>query len=277
MKLIVIEVTEPKFKILHLSDLHKGNRYCDESAHDKYLGMVNEKTHILLNGDLCEAKMRKNKGRLSDQTCTPGEQLKYWKKKLYPYRNRIDAIVSGNHEETIIQEAEIDILSELTDYLNTGIPDEKKQIQYDSVGVWICYVYHYKGPGGSERTITFNVYMKHGHSSAALPGGKLNAANRIRWNVAADLILTGHVHQFTQTPGKFYDISFSQNHKTLKEKEQWTVTNGSCLDYGGYAETGGYQAQPIVQTMIYVEMMPSGKVLFDVVPIRPDGHRWAAF
>lgn len=266
MILSVKKMSVPRFRILFLSDLHKGNRYTDESAHDAYLNMVDDNTRILLGGDLHEAKLRRNKGRLSDQIETPGNQLEYWQHKLRPYRLNIDGVCSGNHEETIIQEAEIDVTRQLVRYLDG---DNEDLIKYDSHGVWVTYMYNL--PGG--HTTTISIDLKHGHSAAALPGGKLNAANRQRMNVSADIILTGHVHQFTQTPGQFYDVCLTGPHKTLRVKEQWTVTNGSCLEYGGYAEDANYQAQPIIQTMIYVDL--SGlKPKYDIVPIRPNGHCW---
>lgn len=244
MKLVVRDVREPVVKLLFLSDVHYGHVNCDVEALEKYLQMARkEDVRVLLGGDLFEAKLRKSKGRLSEQQFTPGEQLRFWKRVLEPIAGKIDAVVGGNHEERIAEETEIDVLREVSEYVGA---------EYDPVGVWLMYRYQ-RGKTASH-TETVNVYVTHGASGAILPGGKVSAAYRLRWNVAADVILMGHVHQFTQTTGLFYDVTVSGTNRVLQARRQWVVTNGSCLrSEGSYGERKGYSFQPIVQTLVEID------------------------
>jgi hypothetical protein len=273
MRLIIKDVESPRFGILMASDAHYGNRFCDEWSIKKYVDMIGPQpwgiVYANLIGDICEAKMRNSKGKQSDQIHSPGKQLKYLKELLKDKSEFIDSWVDGNHEQNIANEVEdLNLGEEIVDYLNK---DREHQIIYDPEGVFL--VYRFNGKDEKKHTNTFSIYARHGSTGAALPGGKLNAAQRGRWNASANVIFTGHVHQFTMAPGEFYDAFLNGPNPSLKSKEQWTVTNGSCLKWGGYGETKGYQAGPIVQTMIYVDL--SGHdTQFDITPIRPQGHRW---
>ena len=245
MRLVTVRVEHPRFRVLFLSDMHFGHRNCDEKAIEKYLRIAQEEdVRVIIGGDLFEAKLRKSKGRLSEQVYTPGEQLAFWKKALKPLAGKIDAIVSGNHEERIAEEAEIEVLKEVADYICA---------EYDPVGAWVVYMYN---RGKASRHIeSVSIYATHGASGAILPGGKLTAAYRLRWNVSADVILTGHVHQFTATTGEFVDAVITGANKVLKRKPQWVITNGACLrTEGSYGERKGYSFQPIVQTCLEVNL-----------------------
>lgn len=244
MQLVTVNVDKPTFKVLFLSDLHYGHRCCDVQAIERYLRMVDEDTRIIIGGDICESKMRHSKGRLSDQILSPGEQLRWWKQRLKPLAGKIDVIVGGNHEERIAEETELDVLAELADDLG---------VKYDPIAAWVAYLCQ-KGDT-SWHTESISIYVTHGASGAGLPGGKLNAAYRLRWNAAADVILTGHVHSFTATPGILTYATLTGRHKTLKMRPQWVVTNGSCLrSEGSYGERRGYPMQPIVQTLVHVRL-----------------------
>ena len=245
MRLVTVRVEHPRFRVLFLSDMHFGHRNCDEKAIEKYLRIAQEEdVRVIIGGDLFEAKLRKSKGRLSEQVCTPGEQLAFWKKALKPLAGKIDAIVSGNHEERIAEEAEIEVLKEVADYLG---------VEYDPIGVWVAYLYN---TGKTSRHIeSMSIYATHGSTGSILPGGKINAAYRLRWNVAADVIITGHVHQFNATPGEFFDVVLTGANKIVKAKEQWVITNGSCLrTAGSYGERKMYPSQPIKQAVIDVDL-----------------------
>jgi len=255
MKLITVRVERPKFRVLFLSDMHFGHRCCDEKAIEKYLRLAQEEDmRVIIGGDLFEAKLRKSKGRLSEQIYTPGEQLAYWKKALKPLAGKIDAIVSGNHEERIAEEAEIEVLKEVADYVSA---------EYDPVGAWVAYMYNQSK--SSRHIESLSIYATHGSSGAILPGGKLTAAYRLRWSVSADAILTGHVHQFTATPGEFYDVVLTGANKVIKAKKQWVITNGSCLKtVGSYGERKGYSFQPVYQTLVEIDLSgnkPEMKIL----------------
>jgi hypothetical protein len=280
MKLKIVPINEPKFAVLLLSDLHKGNIFCNDWALRQYFKIARQMndfykipTRIILGGDLAEMRLRNSKGKPSDQNMNPGDQLDWWQDFLEPCVELIDGIVDGNHESRIQMEIPgMTFNRSLVKHLNKCRAKENP-ITYDENGVFLVYKYI---QGITARHVEkFTIYASHGASGAALPGGKLNAAQRRRLNASANVIFTGHVHQFTMTPGEFYQESFSEKQE-MEPKEQWTVTNGSCLNWGGYAEDIGYQAGPIVQTLILVDL-GGAKPKFDIQPIRPTGPTWLNF
>lgn len=222
---------------LLLGDAHAGHKCYNESVLDEYLKRAADlKAFIVIVGDLIECATKTSPGKGYEDTNMPtSDQLKYWKAKLKPHKERIVGAVVGNHEERL----QVDVMDVLCEHLD-------------------CTYFGYSGVLGfaTEKASPHGVSMAvcHGSGGGVMPGGAVNAARRAAWNVVADAYVSGHVHKVTLSQG-LIEVPDWQ-HGTVMEKEQLFITNGALLDHrGSYGEMKGYAKSKPCQVFVKMSML----------------------
>ena len=113
MKIIETEITTSKIVIFPIGDLHIGSPHCDLKLLNKHLDIIKEtpNARIILMGDLCETALKDSVGAgVYEQQENAQQQIMKAKNILYPFRNIIDGIVTGNHEERIYKNTGLDLI-----------------------------------------------------------------------------------------------------------------------------------------------------------------------
>ncbi len=111
--------------------------------------------------------------------------LPQWIKEGLPlasYAENILIISEGNHENSIKNRHEIDLLAMLGDKLNCNIGS------YDG---WIKLTFKFNA---SSRTQTYNIYYNHGGGGNSPVTVGVIGTNRRQVNINADIFLSGHDH-----------------------------------------------------------------------------------
>lgn len=219
-------------QIIALGDLHIGDKHCDMKLVERLIDSVNNTPNLyaVLLGDLMNTAISGSKSDSYSETMTPQEQLDTCVKLLTPIRDKILAIVPGNHEERITRQVGVDMSLELARLLNLG-----NIYQPESAIVFLKF-------GRNPRTcapITYSLYLNHGHGGGRRPGGKLNSLQDYALIVDSDCYIVGHTHLPASFKASSYRVVPQKAQATLHE--QLFVNTASAVSYGGYGKRGGYQ------------------------------------
>ena len=97
-----------------IGDLHIGSPHFDKKELMNQLKLIDEnrdKARIIIMGDLAETALKDSVGAgVYEQQENAQQQMMTAKVLLYPYRDLIDGIVTGNHEERTYKNSGFDLM-----------------------------------------------------------------------------------------------------------------------------------------------------------------------
>jgi hypothetical protein len=225
MRVLKSEANLETITLYPLGDWHLGSEHCDIKTIEKQLEEIkHDKTaRIILMGDLAETATKESVGAgVYEQEQNAQQQMMRVKNLLHPYRNIIDGVVTGNHEERIYKQSGFD----LSLYLCQLLDLEAKYMRYQGV---VGYVI-------GKRSFLVNVW--HGAGGGGSAGASLNKLQKQSEYVLADIYLMGHVHK-RQVHTKQMMIP-NPRYEKKEVIMQYFVATGSSLDYeNSYAESAG--------------------------------------
>lgn len=218
--------THEELNIIPIGDLHIGAPNFNSSVLENKLEWIDkhrENTRIILMGDLAETATKDSVGAgVVEQTENAQQQIYKAKNYLYDFRDLIDGIITGNHEQRIYQKSGVDLTDIFADIMGL----REKYLRYQGV---IKYAWNKR---------SYHVSVWHGSGGGSTPGGAMNRLQKQAETVFADVYLMGHVHR-RQVHTKMIYVPNEQN-KRMKRIKQVFVVTGSALDYdGSYAEEKG--------------------------------------
>ena len=219
-------------EILALSDLHVGDKNCNLDLINKLIDDVKNKQnrYAVLLGDLMNTAIAGSKSDVYSETMSTQEALDKCVELLEPIRDKILAVVPGNHEERVTRQIGFDMPLELAKRL--GLENV-----YDATAALVFVKF---GHGKTTAApLTYTLYLNHGHGGGRRIGGKLNSLQDYALVIDADVYIVGHTH----LPASFKTCTYrtvpQRAQATLRE--QLFVNTASALNYGGYGKRGGYQ------------------------------------
>lgn len=218
-------------EILPLADLHIGDPHCNLDLVHNLIDSIknNRNRYCVLLGDLCNTALIGSKSDSYGETMTPREELKYCKELFAPIRDKILALVPGNHEWRASRMAGLDITYELADKLDLlDVYSDTSALVFLKFG---CSARH-------SRPVVYSLYINHGHGGGRKIGGKANALKDHSDIVDVDCYVVGHTHACQV----FFDSTYRvvpQKFRALRCDRAY-VNVASALDYGGYGKRGGY-------------------------------------
>lgn len=212
--------------IIPIGDLHIGSPHFDRKTLDKQLEWIDkhrENTRIILMGDIAETATKESVGGgVLEQEENAQQQMMKAKAIFYPYRDLIDGIVTGNHEQRIYKSTGVD----MTLYLAQLLELQHKYLRYQGI---IKYAWNKRA---------YNISVFHGAGGGSTPGGAMNRLQKQSDVVFADIYLAGHTHK-RQAYTKTIYVPDERNNK-LSIKKQVFISTGSALSYeNSYAEEKG--------------------------------------
>ena len=209
------------------SDLHVGSASFNEK---KWVGfeklLSDPASYVIFAGDQMEMATRSSKSDVYTQTMRPHEQKVWWKDHLLPYKDKIIAIVDGNHEfNRASKDADMYPLYDIAFAL--GIEDRyRSECAFVDIGVG-------KKPG-TQRDLRWRYvgYVVHKAQNLANYG----TADTID---GIDFFISGHTHKAMDKPlGK---LVYDPRNKKITERSVENLVCGSFLTYDGYAARNAYR------------------------------------
>ena len=93
-------------RVYAIGDVHVGSAQFDESVIKKKLRIIEADScgTLVLCGDLGDYGLKNSKTNVYQATMSPREQQKYIRELFEPVKDKISAVVPGNHEERITKE-----------------------------------------------------------------------------------------------------------------------------------------------------------------------------
>jgi len=237
-------------EIIPISDTHIGDMVTDMKALKKTLQYIQDTPNVytILNGDLLNNAIKSSVSDIYSATLNPEEQMATLIELFEPIKDKILAVLEGNHENRSYKETgmrttknfcyRLGIVDRFTDdvftlFVSFGLPQQSRP----------------------NRRHTFSIFSRHGNSGGKYVGGKLRGVESMAGVVDADIYLHSHTH----TPASFKLDYFRSNcrTKTVTQVTKMFVNSNAWLGYGGYGAVGGYK--PATIAPVTIKLFGDGK------------------
>jgi hypothetical protein len=171
------------------------------------------------------------------------EQLKECVRIFEPIKDKILAVLPGNHEHRIYKQDGIDMTSLLCSQL--GIADK-----YSSTTALLFIRFGTNTAKGRNRRQLYTVYVTHGSGGGRREGGKVNRLADLASIVDADIYIHAHTHLPLVFKEAFFRVSGSNSSVSLVDK--LFVNSAASLNYGGYGDRQGFKPASKRSPVIYL-------------------------
>ena len=221
-----LDTEQDNISILVLADLHIGSKDFSEEVWKYYENWldVNPDTYIMLNGDIIEAGQRNSVGNsIYNSILSPQEQVEAAEALIDKYKDRLIAVLEGNHELRIRRQTGINPISLVT-------PKDVIYLDYNSPL--------------KLQVFDKNIWMHHGKGSSTTESSKIAKAKRL-WSYRPDIDLQiySHWHSYFE----YYQVTKLFTGET---KDRAMVVTGSTLRWeDSYAEASyspGRAGMPLI-------------------------------
>ena len=213
-----------ELRILGISDVHIGDLHCDMSIFKDLIKCIQDDPdcYTVLGGDLCNTALAGGRSDVYHETMSPAEQVKLVVKMLQPIKDKILAIVPGNHENRISRSVGFDISEDIAARLGLDeLYRPTSALVFLTVG---------SGQGAAHgRPPTYSLYLNHGSGGGFTLGAKANGRKKQADVVDADIIMRGHTH--TGGVDKISHFVCCNQNRTVDKRTQLLVNMASCLQY----------------------------------------------
>ena len=212
-------------EILISSDVHCGSAQFDERKWREFEKLLDrEDTYVMFVGDQCEYATRSSKSDVYTQRMSPSEQKRWWIDHLRGYTKKVLSIIDGNHE------------------FNRASRDADDFPLYDiALALGIENVYR-----SEAAFVDISLGWDAHNSYQPNYAGRLvhQAQNLVNYGSSdgiegIDFFVSGHTHKPKDLPrGK---LLYDRHNKCVREISVENIVGGHFLNYGGYAERGGWR------------------------------------
>ena len=234
MKIININLGKDlkELRIIPISDVHIGDKLTNYKLLKEVLETIKDTPNVytILNGDLCNTALKNSKSDVYSDELTPMEQVLRLIELLEPIKDKILVIGTGNHEDRIFKDTNIDVIRLVAREL--GIEDRYAD------SWWYLFLRFGEKESGRKAPMCYQITGYHGSGGGRKTGGKANRLEEMSQTVIADLYIMGHTHKPLSTKGSIYLPDYANN--SLNKKQMYYLMTNSFLDYGGYGEKLGF-------------------------------------
>ena len=233
-------------EIYPMADLHIGDNMCDfKSVLDRIEYIKNTpNAYCILDGDLMDTAITSSIGDTYGANLQPMEQLKQCVKIFEPIKDKILAVLPGNHENRVYKTDGIDMTEIMCNQL--GIPGK-----YSATTALLFIRFGRQSSKGHNRPQLYTVYVTHGSGGGRKEGGKVNRLADLASIVDADIYIHAHTHLPLIFKESFFRVSGSNSSVAMVDK--LFVNTAASLNYGGYGDRMGYKPASKKSPVIYLD------------------------
>ena len=236
-----------KIEIHPMADLHIGDAHCDYQSILARIDYIKKtpNAYVILDGDLMDTAIASSVGDTYGATLTPMEQLKECVKLFEPIKDRILAVLPGNHENRVYRTDGLDITQLMCSQLGL-------QGKYSPTSALLFVRFGERDVSSHHgRRQLYTLYVTHGSGGGRKEGGKINRLADLACIVDADIYVMGHTHMPAILKEGFYRVSGANSSVALVEKLY--VNTCSSLSYGGYGDAQGFKPASKCAPVIYLD------------------------
>lgn len=227
-----------------LADLHMGDSCCSFQDIQKELKYIKNtpNCYCLLDGDLMDTAIASSIGDTYGSNLQPMEQLQICVKLFDPIKDKILAVVGGNHENRVYKSDGLDLTQIMCNQL--GISDRY------SATTAVIYVRFGKDVAHGRR-LCYSIYMTHGAGGGRKEGGKIQRLADLATIVDTDVYVMAHVHQPAAFRNTFFRADPQNNN--IQKCEHLFVNTAAWLEYGGYGDKAGFKPSSNINPAIILD------------------------
>jgi len=229
-----------------LADFHLGDINSDFKLIMKTLEHIQNtpNAYCILGGDLMDAAIASSVGDTYGAKLQPMEQLKQCVKIFEPIKDKILAVLPGNHEQRIYKMDGIDITALMCSQL--GI-----QERYSQTTALLFIRFGKSSSKTHNRPQLYTAYVTHGSGGGRKEGGKVNRLADLASIVDADIYIHAHTHLPLVFKEAFFRVS--SGNSSVAEVDKLFVNTAAALSYGGYGDAQGYKPSSRRYPVIYLD------------------------
>jgi predicted MPP superfamily phosphohydrolase len=229
-----------------LADLHIGDGMCDFKLIMERIEHIKNtpNAYCILDGDLMDTAIASSIGDTYGANLQPMEQLKQCVKIFEPIKDKILAVLPGNHENRVYKSDGLDITELMCNQLDIA---EK----YSSTTALLFIRFGKNKAKHHGRPILYTAYVTHGSGGGRREGGKVNRLADLASIVDADIYIHAHTHLPIIFKESFFRVSGSNSSVALADK--LFVNTAASLNYGGYGDKAGFKPASKSSPVIYLD------------------------
>lgn len=236
-----------ELRILPLADFHLGDIHSDFKRIQGYIEYIQSNSNVfcILNGDLMDAAIKSSIGDTYGASLQPMAQLEQCVKIFEPIKDKILAVLPGNHEARIYRSDGLDLTQIMCNQL--GIGD-----RYSPASALLFVRFGKDSAQGHHgRKVLYTIYCVHGAGGGRMEGGKINRLMQLASIVDADIYIHSHVHTPAIVRNAFFRTCPGNN--SVEKVEKLFVNTGAALEYGGYSEVQSYKPASLETPIIVLD------------------------
>jgi predicted MPP superfamily phosphohydrolase len=235
-----------RIEILPMADLHLGDSMADFKLIMERIEYIKNTPNVycILGGDLMDTAICSSIGDTYGANLQPMEQLKQCVKIFDPIKDKILAVLPGNHENRVYKSDGIDMTEIMCAQL--GIPEK-----YSPTTALLFVRFGKQSAKRHGRPQLYSIYVTHGSGGGRKEGGKVNRLADLASIVDADIYIHAHTHLPLVFKESFFRVSGSNSSVALVDK--LFVNTAASLGYGGYGDKAGFKPASKVSPVIYLD------------------------
>ena len=232
-------------EIHSMADLHIGDSMCDFKSIMERIEYIRttSNAYCILDGDLMDTAIASSIGDTYGANLQPMEQLKQCAKIFEPIKDKILAVLPGNHENRVYKSDGLDMTEIMCSQL--GIAN-----RYSPTTALLFIRFGKMSSHAHNRKQLYTVYVTHGSGGGRREGGKVNRLADLASIVDADIYIHAHTHLPLVFKESFFRVSGSNSSVALVDK--LFVNTAAYLNYGGYGDRMGYKPSSKKSPVIYL-------------------------
>ena len=191
MKAIKCNVPYAEIIEVHpMADLHIGDSQCDHKLIKERIEYIKNtpNAYCVLDGDLMDTAIATSIGDTYAATLQPMEQLQRCVEIFEPIKDKILAVLSGNHENRVYKSDGIDITELMCRQL--GISERYSP----TTALLFIRIGNKRDSHNHRRSELYTAYVTHGSGGGRKEGGKVNRLADLACIVDADCYIHAHTH-----------------------------------------------------------------------------------
>lgn len=228
-----------------MADLHIGDFNCDYKGILERIDYIKRtpNAYCILDGDLMDVAIATSIGDTYGASIQPMEQLKHCVGLFEPIRDKILAVLSGNHENRVYKADGIDLTELMCSQL--GIVSK-----YSSTTALLFIRFGKQSSHNHNRPQRYTAYVTHGSGGGRKEGGKVNRLADLASIVDADIYIHGHTHLPVVFKNSYYRVDPCNS--TVQMVDKLFVNTAAMLNYGGYGDKQGFKPASKQSPVIYL-------------------------
>jgi predicted phosphodiesterase len=202
--------------------------------------------YCILDGDLMDTAIASSIGDTYGANLMPMEQLQLCVKIFEPIKDKILAVLPGNHENRVYKSDGLDITQLMCNQLGIG-----GKYSSTTALLFIRFGTAKRSHGRSNSRQLYTAYVTHGSGGGRREGGKVNRLADLSSIVDADIYIHAHTHLPLVFKESFFRVSGSNSSVALVDK--LFVNTAAALNYGGYGDKAGFKPASKCSPVIYLD------------------------